>query len=113
MWTDNHKLYEEINIMIKIELLSVDFQKGFDEPVWGVRNNPDAGSKMNLLLSEWRDKGFTVIHIEHCSVEVTSPLRPGFLGNELKDEANPLLGVKVFIKTVNSSFIGTELVKYL
>ena len=63
---------------------------------------------MTLLLSEWRDKGFTVIHIQHCSVEMYSPLRPGFLGNEFKDEAKPLLGEKVFPKTVNSAFIGTE-----
>ena len=99
--------------MSKIALLSTDFQKGFDEPVWGVRNNPDAESKMTFLLSEWRDKGFPVIHIQHCSVEANSPLRPGFPGNEFKDEAKPLRGEKVFTKTVNSAFIGTELEKYL
>jgi len=47
---------------------------------------------MTLLLSEWRDKGFTVIHIQYCSVEVNPPLRLGFLGNEFKDEAKPHLG---------------------
>ena len=54
-----------------------------------------------------------VIHIQHCSVEENSPLRPDFPGNEFRDEAKPLLGEKVFTKTVNSAFIGTELEKYL
>ena len=99
--------------MSKVALVSIDFQKGFDDPIWGVRNNPDAEEKMALLLTEWRDKGFPVIHIQHCSVEENSPLRPDFPGNEFKDEAKPLLGEKVFTKTVNSAFIGTELEKYL
>ena len=77
----------------------------------GLRNNPDAEVKMAFLLSEWRDKGFPVIHIQHCSVEVNSPLRLGFIGNEFKVKAKPLLGEKVFTKTVNSAFIGTELEK--
>lgn len=99
--------------MSKVALVSIDFQKGFEDPIWGARNNPDAEEKMALLLSEWRKQGFPVIHIQHCSVEENSPLRPGFSGNEFKDEAKPLLGEKVFTKTVNSAFIGTELEKYL
>ncbi len=99
--------------MSKIGLLSIDFQKGFDDPVWGVRNNPDAEAKMALLLSEWRDRGFPVIHIQHCSVEENSPLRPEFTGNKFKENVKPLLGEKIFTKTVNSAFIGTELEKYL
>lgn len=99
--------------MDNVALLSIDFQKGFDDPVWGTRNNPDAEAKMVLLLSAWRDKGFPVIHIQHCSVEENSPLRPDCSGNEFKDEAKPLPGEKVFTKTVNSAFIGTELEKYL
>jgi len=99
--------------MRKVALLSVDFQRGFDDPIWGVRNNLDAEEKMALLLSEWRDRNFPIIHIQHCSIEENSPLRPELPGNEFKDEAKPLLGEKVFTKAVNSAFIGTELEKYL
>lgn len=99
--------------MNKTALLSIDFQKGFDDPVWGVRNNPDAEDKMALLLSRWRQKGFPVIHIQHCSLESKSPLRPDSPGNKFKDKAKPLLGEKVFSKAVNSAFIGTGLEQYL
>jgi len=99
--------------MSKIALLSIDFQKGFDDPIWGIRNNPDAEEKMALLLSVWRDKEFPVIHIQHCSVEENSPLRPELSGNEFKSEVKPLLGEKIFTKTVNSAFIGTNLEEYL
>jgi nicotinamidase-related amidase len=99
--------------MSKTALLLIDVQKGFYDPIWGVRNNPSAEDKIALLLSVWRDKGFPVIHIQHCSIDENSPLRPEFSGNEFKDEARPLLGEKVFTKTVNSAFIGTELEEYL
>lgn len=99
--------------MSKIALLSIDFQKGFDDPVWGVRNNPDAEEKMSLLLSAWRANALPVIHVQHRSEEPSSPLRPGTPGYEFKDEAQPLQAEKLFTKSVNSAFIGTELEKYL
>lgn len=99
--------------MSKVALLLIDFQKGFDDPVWGTRNNPDAEEKMKLLLSEWRAKEFPVIHIQHCSLDDNSPLRAGSPGHNFKDEAKPLPGEKVFTKIVNSAFIGTELENFL
>lgn len=99
--------------MSEVALVSIDFQKGFDDPIWGVRNNPAAEEKMASLLSVWREKGLPVIHVQHCSLEENSPLRPDCSGNEFKEEAKPLLGEKVFTKTVNSAFIGTELESYL
>lgn len=94
-------------------LLVIDAQKGFDDPCWGKRNNPDAESNIALLLSEWRKKEWPIIHIQHCSAEPNSPLRPGLPGNTFKDEALPLAGEKLFTKTVNSAFIGTKLEDYL
>jgi len=99
--------------MGKAALLSIDVQKGFDDPSWGLRNNPDAEAKIALLLSVWRKNGFSVIHVQHCSVEPNSPLRPESPGNEFKDVAMPHPGEKVFTKTVNSAFIGTRLEEYL
>ena len=99
--------------MNQIALISIDFQKAFDEPFWGKRNNPDAEEKMSLLQSEWRSKGFPVIHIQHCSTEKDSPLRPDAIGNAFKNEVKPIQGEKVFRKTVNSAFIGTILEEHL
>ena len=94
-------------------LLIIDVQKGFDEPSWGRRNNADAEKNMAQLLSAWRHQKAPVIHVRHNSMEQKSPLRPGLLGNEFKDEVQPLPGEKQFSKMVNSAFIGTELDKYL
>ena len=99
--------------MSKITLLAIDVQKGFDDPVWGIRNNPDAEAKIKLLLSAWRENGLPVIHIQHCSAEPDSPLRPGIPGNEFKPETGPLPDEMVFTKSVNSAFIGTGLEDYL
>ena len=99
--------------MRKTALLVIDVQKGFDDPSWGKRNNPDAESNIALLLSEWREHELPIIHIRHCSVEPNSPLRPELPGNEFKEEAQPLPEEKQFSKLVNSAFIGTDLEKYL
>jgi nicotinamidase-related amidase len=94
-------------------LIVIDVQKGFDDPSWGNRNNPHAESNIALLLSAWRKKDWPIIHIQHCSAEPDSPLRPDQPGNEFKEEALPLAGEQQFTKTVNSAFIGTKLEPYL
>jgi len=94
-------------------LLIIDVQKGFDDPSWGIRNNPDAESNISLLLSLWRENKLPIIHIQHCSTESSSPLYIGQPGNEFKEEVQPLPEEKQFKKSVNSAFIGTKLEKYL
>lgn len=99
--------------MPKVALLLIDFQKGFDDPVWGVRNNPEAESKAALLLQKWRHECLPVIHIQHCSSDSNSPLQAHLCGNEFKDDVQPIEGETVLTKTVNSAFIGTSLETYL
>lgn len=94
-------------------LLLIDVQKGMDDPCWGKRNNPDAESNIARLLAAWRELDRRVIHVRHCSTSPDSPLRPELPGNEIKPEALPLDGEKVFSKTVNSAFIRTGLESYL
>jgi nicotinamidase-related amidase len=99
--------------MNKTALLLIDVQKGFDEPYWGERNNPQAEANMARLLAAWRQTQRPIIHVRHCSTEPNSPLRPERPGNAFKDEVQPLPGEKQFSKTVNSAFIGTGLEAYL
>lgn len=94
-------------------LLLIDIQKGFDEPAWGTRNNPDAETNAATLLALWRSNGWPVVHVQHLSLESDSPLAPGRPGVEFKEETRPISGEKHLTKTVNSAFIGTDLEEYL
>lgn len=93
-------------------LLLIDIQAGFDSPVWGARNNPQAEINAARLLAAWRAAAAPVIHIRHVSVEPGSPLGPG-PGSEIKTEVAPRTGEPVFEKSVNSAFIGTGLEEHL
>jgi len=90
-------------------LIVIDVQKGFEDPRWGRRNNPQAESNIGRILAAWRSAHMPVIHAQHCSREPDSPLRPGFAGNQIKEIASPLPEEPVLKKNVNSAFIGTDL----
>jgi nicotinamidase-related amidase len=94
-------------------LLLVDVQEGFDDPRWGHRNNPEAEAQMAQVLKAWRDRGLPVIHVQHCSTEPDSPLRPDQPGSALKEATGPRPGELVIQKRVNSAFIGTSLEDHL
>jgi len=96
-------------IPAEVALLVVDVQRGFDDPTWGRRNNPDMEARVVELLAAWRAARRLTIHARHCSTEPGSPLRPGQPGNELKAVVAPLDGELVIEKRVNSCFIGTGL----
>jgi nicotinamidase-related amidase len=94
-------------------LLLIDVQQGFDEPRWGLRNNPDAEQRIGELLAAWRAATRPVIHVQHLSLEPDSPLRESSAGHAFKDIARPRPGEAVFRKHVNSAFIGTGLEAHL
>lgn len=94
-------------------LIVIDVQRGFDDPRWGRRNNPDAEENIARLLAAWRRTGRPIVHIQHHSRSPQSPLRPGQPGNDIKDVARPLPGEPVIPKRVNSAFIGTDLERRL
>ena len=90
-------------------LILIDIQKGFDEPRWGKRNNPEAENNARRLLDAWRQSGYPIFHIQHLSVNPDSPLSPKAPGSAIKDIVKPVAGEPVITKKVNSAFIGTDL----
>lgn len=94
-------------------LLVIDMQQGFDHPAWGRRNNPAAEANAWRLLQDWRRRGAPVIHIHHASPAPDGRLRLGEPGHAPKPETLPLPSEPVFLKSVNSSFIGTGLEAHL
>ena len=90
-------------------LIVIDVQKGFDDPQWGSRNNPDAEEVIASLLEVWRETARPVFHVQHLSHSESSPLHPQRAGCELKELVRPLASEQLIQKRVNSAFIGTEL----
>ncbi len=90
-------------------LLVVDMQKGFDDPLWGKRNNPQAEHNGLRVLQYWRASKRQVVLVRHDSTNPRSPLQPGRPGHKLKPGFEPRASDWVIGKTVNSAFIGTNL----
>jgi nicotinamidase-related amidase len=94
-------------------LLLIDVQKGFDEPVWGQRNNPGAEENMARLLAAWRASNRPIIFVKHLSKYPDSPLNKDNPGCAIKEIVKPRAGELIVWKHVNSAFIGTNLEKEL
>ena len=90
-------------------LIVVDVQIGFDDAIWGARNNPQAEARIAQLLQAWRQSAAPVIHVHHHSQSATGSFQPGLRGSQPKPEARPRGDEPVYKKHVNSAFIGTEL----
>ncbi|WP_166415922.1 cysteine hydrolase family protein [Cochlodiniinecator piscidefendens] len=94
-------------------LILIDIQQGFDDPFWGQRNNPEAEENAAMLLENWRARRAPILHVRHMSDTPTSPLFPGQPGNNFKDIVAPIAGEQIIEKSVNSAFIGTDLLSRL
>jgi nicotinamidase-related amidase len=83
-------------------LIIIDVQKLFENPRLGNRNNPQAEGNIAVLLEKWRDTNRLIYHIQH----VEGSYKPT---HDFKDFIKPLPGEILIRKSVNSSFIGTNL----
>ncbi len=92
--------------MSRYALVVVDAQQGFDDPGWGVRNNPACDQNITALVRHWHAEGRPVVHVRHDSTQPSSPLHPGAPGNRLKDYLDTPPDLLV-TKSVNSSFHGS------
>ncbi|XXG95225.1 hypothetical protein Hte_001485 [Hypoxylon texense] len=122
----------------KTALIIIDVQNGFLHPThWGTsRSTPDCEENIALLLTAARAHNkkqgggggggnpsfVAVCHVHHHSIYPGSLLHPGAqveIDGQTLDAVQPLsfarpeAGEKVFVKNVNSSFVGTELEAYL
>lgn len=97
----------------KKALIMVDVQKAFDDKKWGERNNIKAEENIRRILQLWREKGWTVIHIQHMSDNPSSLFHPKNEGFTIKELVEPIEGEIIITKKVNSSFIGTNLEEFL
>lgn len=87
-------------------LIVVDVQRGFDDPVWGPRDNPSCEANIARLLGAWRDRDEPIVFVRHDSTQERSPLAPGAPGNTFKDIITGAPDLLVS-KSVNSCFYGT------
>lgn len=94
-------------------LLIIDVQRAIDDPIWGIRNNPEMENNIAALLAAWRRPKRPIMHIQHISREQNSTYRPGQPGVEFKSIVAPLANETVIVKHVGSAFIGTDLEKRL
>lgn len=101
-------------IQKNVPLIIIDVQKAFLDPSWGNRNNPHAEENIKQLLNQWRNTNRPVIFIQHVSWSNKNSL---FYiekeSSDFKDGIKPNEQEMVFQKTVNSSFIGTNLERHL
>jgi nicotinamidase-related amidase len=91
--------------MSRSALIVVDVQQGFDDPVWGRRDNPDCERNIEALIAHWRAQGRPLVYVRHDSDEPGSSLEPGTPGNAFKDVVSGEPDLLV-TKTVNSAFHG-------
>ncbi|MFB6891191.1 cysteine hydrolase family protein [Kitasatospora sp. NPDC056327] len=103
--TNTSALDAPLTIDTDAVLVVIDVQKGFEDPYWGERDNPDAEQRIGELIDVWQATGRPVVVVRHASTG--GPLVPGTPGYELKDFVAAVEPALHVTKTVNSAFYGT------
>ncbi|MPR04594.1 cysteine hydrolase [Pseudomonas sp. MAFF 212408] len=94
-------------------LVIIDMQQGMHHRKLGRRNNPNAESQIQALLSAWRHAKRPVIHVRHMSRSPDSVFWPGQPGCEFQTQLQPLKHEHVLEKNVPDAFTATGLERWL
>lgn len=86
----------------------MDVQKAFDDKKWGERNNVKAEENISKILKLWREKGWTVIYIQHTSDKPHSLFHPKNEGFAIKEIVKPMDEEVIITKTVNKRLYWYE-----
>lgn len=89
----------------KLALVVVDAQRGFDDPSWGRRNNPDCDTNIARLVTAWADTGRPLVYVQHRAtspISATAPRQTRPFAQALSASSADLL----VTKHVNSAFHG-------
>jgi len=90
----------------RFALVVIDVQVGFDDPVWGARNNLGCEANVAALIGRWRARGAPIVFVRHDSNEgAVSPLAPNQPGNAFKPAVTGEPDLLV-TKQVHSAFYG-------
>ncbi|MEM7505474.1 MAG: cysteine hydrolase family protein [Pseudomonadota bacterium] len=92
-------------------LLVVDVQMAFvlRDAKGAARTTRGAEEAIAHLIKAFREAGGQVIHIHHDSTDPDSAFKLGAEGGEVQPCAAPAPGEAIYVKHVNSGFIGTTL----
>lgn len=96
---------------MKTALLVIDVQMAFvhRNATGAARSCPEASQNIGMLLTAFRAGAGDVIHIHHHSLEEGSAFREDLPGAAVQPFAQAAEGEAVYVKHVNSGFIGTTL----
>jgi nicotinamidase-related amidase len=87
-------------------LIVIDVQQGFDDPIWGERNNPACEANVRALLDGFRAAGEPIVLVRHDSTTPGSPLHPDAPGNAFKPILADVEPALLVTKNVHSAFHG-------
>ncbi|KAJ7641109.1 isochorismatase hydrolase [Roridomyces roridus] len=108
-----------LSLSPRTALIVIDVQNGFTLAPYSSLNFypslPSVLANIASTIQAFRTASLPVIHIHHASLEPDSPLNPEDSpeGYKVLPSAAPLQDETIFVKHVNSSFIGTRLEEHL
>jgi nicotinamidase-related amidase len=86
-------------------LIVIDVQQGFEDPVFGKRDNPDAEANVARLIDAWTASARPIVRVRHADDD--GPLHPDHPGHAYKPFVAAIEPDLEIVKTVHSAFLGT------